>query len=337
MPVPSLPAPHIEYSRCIKGDNALFIRNIFKFLSAHALAALSVCFLIGTVHPASAQTLGDVFCNVFNNSKPFAQFCQWTAYLAGAVFTLQGIHHFRLHGENPQNNPLNRAIMLWFGAMCLLALPSAIGTIILSIYASPSGGGALSCGSAGGGGTATTPDIMLTNLVDNIKAPLTSLVSLIAIVCGLFMIVRGFMKAAKYGFDPRTHSVNSILANIVFGALLMTIGDNLNMMLASVFGSGTVSSGTAVTASSVLSWGFVSSVGGGSQQFATAIAAALTFIQLIGAIAFVRGWLIMKKVVEGGGQATMAQGITHILGGVFAINIGAVLKIFDNTLGTGMM
>jgi hypothetical protein len=72
-------------------------------------------------------------------------------------------------------------------------------------------------------------------------------------------------------------------------------------------------------------------------QFSNAIEAALTFFQLIGMIAFVRGWMIMKSASEGTGNATMAQGITHIIGGVCALNIFQFLHVFDYTFGTNLL
>jgi len=218
----------------------------------------------------------------------------------------------------------------------LFVLPSALSTVALSLgYAvSPTMAGCLPSGSANGGASGTGLDAMLSNFVSNIQAPLTALVQVIANVAGVYMMVHGLIKASKYGFDPKTNSIHSILTNIGFGAILFTIGGNFSMVMASVFGSSSV---TDPSASSVLSWGFVSSLGGGSQQFATAVAAALSFVQIIGFIAFVRGWMVLKKVVEGGGNVTMAQGITHIVGGVLAINVFAFLKVMDTTFGTNLL
>jgi len=105
------------------------------------------------------------------------------------------------------------------------------------------------------------------------------------------------------------------------------------MMLGSLFGTG-----TTITSPNTLTWsGLEQLTGGATQQFKTAVAAALTFVQLIGVIAFVRGWLMMKKFVEGAGNISFAQALTHILGGCLAINIAAFLKILDTTFGTNLL
>jgi hypothetical protein len=99
--------------------------------------------------------------------------------------------------------------------------------------------------------------------------------------------------------------------------------------------SASVLGGTVSDDTSVLKWTLNGQAMGA--QFQTAVNAALSFVQIIGFIAFVRGWMIMKKVVEGGGNVSMAQGMTHIIGGVLAVNIAPFLKIMDTTFGTNLL
>jgi len=302
------------------------------------LIALALAFFALFIHPAyadpvtatAAATLGDVFNNLYVNTKPFGDMFQYASYAAGVLCVVQGIHHFRLHSENPANNPMVKPLMLMAGGAGLLLLPSVVDTVVTTIGLNAAAPNTTVTALACGAGTGL--DAMICNLVSNIKAPMISLVSMIAGVSGIFMIVRGLVKASKHGIDSRTHSMHSILTHILFGGLLFSISSNLGMMMSSVFGTSTISP------SSVINWSFADALAGGaSQQFQSAVTAGLTFIQIIGVIAFVRGWMVMKKVVEGGGNATMAQGITHIVGGVAAINIFAFLKIMDTTFGTGLL
>jgi len=329
-----------EEDTVFKGGNPLFHMNFFKKSSLLALAALVPVFLFGLMPPALAQylypavqaaTLGGVFYNICANAAIFGPLLSWISYAGGAFFVVQGVHHFRLHSERPANAPLTTPLMLWFGAMCLLALPSVVGVLITSINFSfwgnflvctlPTGIGA----GPGGAGTGTSLDEMMINFIADIKFPLLGLISMISIASGLYMIVRGLFKASKYGFDPKTHAMHLILINMLFGAILMTIGSNMYTITNSVFGPSPLPPG------SVIQW---SSLGDVSPEFALAVQAALQFVQIIGAIAFVRGWMILKKVAEGNGQTTLAQGLTHILGGVLAINIFYFLTILDTTFHT---
>jgi hypothetical protein len=285
----------------------------------------------------TASTFGDLLCNAVNNSGPFGLVFQWIAYISGVLAALKAVHHFRLHADDPRSNKMNTPLMYSFGAMCLLALPSFVSAVENSLYYATAGGG-IACSapsSSSSSASISGLDTIMTNFISNLKDPLMDVTSLVAILCGLFMIVNGLIKSAKYGIDSKTNSMHSILTNIGFGALLFTIGDNLNIIVNSVFGIG-----SGISTSSVITWSGLNTLVGGSgvsTQFTTAVNAALTFIQLIGCIAFVRGWLIMKKVVEGGSNASLGQGLTHVLGGVLAINIFQFLVVMDQTFGTNLL
>ena len=353
----------------------MFYKNFFQKISLPVLGALIPAVLLGLTHSAlaagglsvggsassggfgvsgfiglgggggigaatmPAASLGGVFYNICANTYYLNPLLTWISYAAGAFFAIQGVHYLRLHSDNPREHKLHTPLMLFMGAMGLLVLPSVVGTLITSLNL-PIFGGFLICmppgvgagatmggtGSCAGGGL----DCMMINFISDIRTPILSLISMISAVTGLYMIVHGLFKASKYGFDPKTHAMHFILINMVFGALLIAIGGNLYTITSSVFGP------TMVLPGSVIQW---ASLGAVSPEFANAVQAALQFVQIIGTIAFVRGWIILKKVAEtgGGGQATLAQGLTHILGGTLAINIFLFLTIMDTTFGTQLL
>ena len=73
--------------------------------------------------------------------------------------------------------------------------------------------------------------------------------------------------------------------------------------------------------------------GGGVPGMDAAIRGVLLFVKLIGHIAFVRGFLILKRLAEGQQGAEMGRGVAHILGGAAAINITETIRILANTVG----
>ena len=334
-------------------NEKIYIRFLLKSTLARVcILAVFSLFLCptGTAWAALAPgtsddgTMGGLLCQyIVPNAGMLAELFTMVAWAAAAVFVVMGIHHFRLHNDSPSNNPLTKPIALWGGAGGLFAMPQVVETIVTSVYGGSVPEGGLACtdtSPAAGGGTPGL-DQMLATFVGNIEGPLLHFISGIAFLCGTYMVLRSLMQASKYGFDPKTNSVHSILTHMGFGALLLAISSNLDVMLGSVFGanSPTATNTAALAQSNALSWNssITTALGGASQQFQTAVTAGLNFFQIIGVIAFVRGWLIMKKVVEGGGNVTMAQGITHIFGGVLAINIFTFLKIMDTTFGTNLL
>ncbi len=63
------------------------------------------------------------------------------------------------------------------------------------------------------------------------------------------------------------------------------------------------------------------------------IAAVLKFMIIIGLISFVRGIFIMRDVAEGSQQASVMAGMTHIIGGALAVNLGPLMNAIQSTLG----
>ena len=312
------------------------VTSILKtpFLFRTAILATGLSLLSDA---ALADTLGGVICHVMDNIYPpggtlsLGSLFNGIAYILGAMLMGQGLYLLTKHYDAPHQTPLYQPITRAAAGAGLIGLPGFITWMIKTLFTSTGPGGMHSCGAgptaaATGGGL----DVLVTNLMNNIKDPFVWMLTVISYTVGVFLLIRGLVKAAKHGTDPRAYSLPAILSNLVVGAALVTVGTSLDMMLATVFG------GHGVTAGNVASWKFVTTAGA-STSFITAITAALTFFQIIGIIGFIRGFLIIKNAIEGGGQATVAQGITHIIGGVLAINIYLWLQILDNTFGTGFL
>lgn len=311
------------------------VKAIKRSLSPMAL----LCLIAGLIAVlalipefARAQTLGEVMCNASHNVSPLAELMNGFAYIIGGIAIGRGLFLLAKRAESPQT-PMAAGMMYIVGGACLLSLPMAIGAVVQSMLNTDGGGGLAVCspgsgGESGGGGGELTLDQMMINLVENIRDPMTFMLSCIAIVMGVFIFVRGLIKATQY--DPKNNSGPKIIASLVFGALFFVVGQSLGMLEESLFGSPEIAS------NSVISWATFDNLDDDSGRFKKAIIAALTFFQLIGMIAFIRGMLLLKTHVETG-QGSMAQGITHMLGGVCSINIYLFLKVMDNTFGTGFL
>jgi len=78
------------------------------------------------------------------------------------------------------------------------------------------------------------------------------------------------------------------------------------------------------------------SAGGGVPGMSAAIKGVLLFVKLVGTLATIRGFLILKDVGEGKQGAGMGRALTHILGGAAAININATIGMLGATFTPGM-
>jgi intracellular multiplication protein IcmC len=59
------------------------------------------------------------------------------------------------------------------------------------------------------------------------------------------------------------------------------------------------------------------------------------FVQLLGIVSFIRGWLMLVANAQspGGGHASFGKAMTHIVGGFLLINIYALSSVIWNTFG----
>lgn len=321
------------------------LRYSRRFLHGVSTAALAASIFI--THTALAQTgddpaadagnptlsLGDVFCSVHDNIQPIGSLFSWFCYAAGLYFMIQGILHIKDRVDSPAQNPLSKGLTYLGVAAALFTIPSFAWGVILTLFGTPGTGGSTACSWPGAVAAASnvTLDVMMTNLVTNIKTPMLMMLSVTAMAMGLYLIIRGLMKATKHGTDPKTHSMTNIYTSLIIGAALLATGSNVNVFMNSIFGT------TGMTdANTVTQWAAIQNLGSNMTQFQNAIMAVLTFFQLVGFISFIRGWTILRQAVEGQGQHTISQGLTHIIGGVIAINIYGFLPIMNSTFGTNV-
>lgn len=59
------------------------------------------------------------------------------------------------------------------------------------------------------------------------------------------------------------------------------------------------------------------------------------FVELLGLVSFVRGWMMLVANAQspGGGQGSFGKGVTHIIGGFLLINIYGLVTLIWNTFG----
>jgi hypothetical protein len=78
---------------------------------------------------------------------------------------------------------------------------------------------------------------------------------------------------------------------------------------------------------------YTDGLGGASEHVHAVISAIIAFSIILGWISLARGLFIVRGVAEGNSQASMMAGITHLIGGVLAINLGSVINAVQETLG----
>ena len=170
----------------------------------------------------------------------------------------------------------------------------------------------------------------LTNIFANLGPSLLSIQLLLtagAYIIGISFIIRAVMALKQLAEHKNSmgqqHSMKEPLFFILSGAMLLYFPTGLKIFLMTTFGSDQILSYNSLNLSST----FFSNAKNLSANI-------LLFVQVIGLIAFIRGWIIIaKSSSQGGGQhGSFGKGLMHVFGGVLGINIVQTLNVINNTL-----
>lgn len=178
------------------------------------------------------------------------------------------------------------------------------------------------------------------NNVSRIIMPLTGMVLMISYVGGIYMIFHALTMFKKFGNmsqQAQPGEFSGPLMQLIVGAVLIylpTSTDALTNSLfgtsASIFGYSSVNYSNVGYGSEIL--GYIPS-NSFSQQWASMANTLVLYIQFVGLLSFVKGWFILSKSAgHGAQQGTIAKGVTHILGGIVAINFVGMVDIISNTI-----
>jgi hypothetical protein len=163
------------------------------------------------------------------------------------------------------------------------------------------------------------------DMIENIASQIPqvrSLVTAVAFVMGIVFVFTGVMKL-KHAGEMRTmmsheHSLKGPLLYIAVGAALVYLPSSLQVGLSTFW-------------TSPNPYGYVVQ----QNQWAQFISTCLSIIQLFGVIAFIRGLVMLAHLGgQGGGhQGGLGKALTHIIGGIFCINIYQFVQVVMVTLG----
>lgn len=149
-----------------------------------------------------------------------------------------------------------------------------------------------------------------------------------AYLLGLFFAFKAIYAIKIYGESRTMMSSNTSLKepilNFCVAAGLLYFPSMVDVLLMTTFGT-----------TNILSYDDLNSNISSYFTVANGGKTLVQFLQIIGIIAFIRGWMILAKSASHGQQpGGMGKGIIHICGGVLLINIVETLNIFYNTLFT---
>lgn len=170
------------------------------------------------------------------------------------------------------------------------------------------------------GASSITAQTVLANIAAQIPN-LTRMTTAIAYVMGFYFVMMGIFKLKEYG-EARTmmssqKSLQGPIVYLVVGAFLIYIPTAIQVGMSTFWTNPTP-------------YGYET---GDQNQWTQFLSVCFAIIQFVGLVAFIRGLVILSKLSQGGHQGELSKGMTHIIGGIFCINIYQTVNVILVTLG----
>lgn len=302
-----------------------------KFIRVLGVIGTALAALVATVDPAfanghcSSGTLGGVICNTIESSKDLPDVLSALSYLVGLVLGIMGIFKLKEHVEAPNQIPIWDPMKRFLAGGSFFALPvlinATINTLTKGEMSEYSNTGFQ--GKSSGNGL----DAMMVKLIGDVWEPMLAITLAFGYLAGIILVMIGisrFLKSEQEG--PRGPTgIGTIMTFLVAGAMF-SLHKMVGALSSSLFDTAVVTTKGELV--------YKAGMSGPEVLHAEAvIAAAVAFVALLGWISIVRGFFIVRGVAEGNSQASMMAGLTHLLGGALAVNLGPLMKAVQTTLG----
>lgn len=294
-------------------------------------ALLVALFTVASADAAFAggQKLGDVFNNVISSWAGFTGILSTIAYIFGCILAITGIFKFKDHVDNPAQTKLAEGIKRMLAGGMFLSLPFALRAIRGSLFGgSGMGDNKLSnTGWTNANLSAGGLDKMVVDVMSNIAGPAEGMLTAFCYLSAIGLLLVGISRLTKRMEEgPRGPGGAGTITTFIASGALFSFGDSLGSFANSVFGAG----GNQLKTNSLVATTVIAD-NDDRERIQTVIEAVMMFVMLVGYIAFIRGWFVLRAFADGQQGATVAQGLTFLFGGTLAINLGELINVIMRT------
>lgn len=306
----------------------------FRHLSKTFLLAAALVLLSShEASAASAAKLGDVIKNVIGSWGGINNVFSTVAWLSGGFLGVAALFKFKDHVDNPAQHPLSAGVKRMIAGGMMLSLPFMMNATVGSLFGST--GGASDKLTGTGYNTATLSagglDKMIVDVMQNVAGPMQNMLVAFSYLSGVALLLVGISRLTKRMEEgPKGPAGFGTIMTFISAGMLFNYGASMGVFTSSLFGDSQLMTKITVD-SSVIS----NSTDAGKVQYV--LEGLEVFVMIVGYIAFLRGWFVLKSFADGQQGATLAQGLTFLFGGAVAINMGEFVNAITNTVGiTGL-
>ncbi len=303
--------------------------RVFRSISAFATFAGLAFILYSADALAGAPTTGTAIQSAADNLTLFPKLVSAIAYVIGAGAIAIGLFKMRDYSNAPQQVKISEPLKYLFAGGLLVASP-AFAAVLTETFGLAGVNGLSKTGVLNGSsGPATRLDEMVVALMKDISRPLGNVIAIFAYIAGAILTVVGLHRLTKSSQEgPRGPSGMGTIGTFVSAAILLSSSQVLAALSNSIFGSDTVSNYAEI-------FGFTSAAPVDHAQ--NVVSAILAFMMLVGLISFLRGVFVLRGFSDGNSQMSLMGGLSHIIAGVLAINLGPLVNAIQTTLGVSVI
>ncbi len=292
------------------------------------VAVAGVVGVLGLASEAqAATTVADVINNVQSSFSNFPNLLSLIAYVSGIFMAAWGTFKFKDHVDNPRETKLSEGVKRFLAGGFFFSLPAmtsvAANTLVGNV-------GTNKITNTGYTGAVLTPgglDEMVVKMMQNIGHPTELLLVAFCYISGIGLLLVAISRLTKRMEEgPRGPAGIGTLMTFISAGALLSFPDMIGAFTTSMFGDTSVMTKASISAS-------VISSSADADKITTVIEGVMAFVMLVGYIAFIRGWFVLKAFADGQNGATLAQGLTFLFGGALAINLGELINVLQTTVG----
>lgn len=279
------------------------------------------------------STVGDVICSSMINLSALPTFLNAIAYVLGLVFGVWGVLKIRDHVLEPSKVGLSEGVTRLIAGGAFFALPYLIIVFYSTFTPAFMTEALVATGTNTGFASkftcseANSLDEAMGCFMADILGPTHVVLNFFSFVAGMIFIMIGISRLIKSAQEgPKGPGGLGTFGTFVIGGMLLSATTILRAFSGSLF--------TSPITYTYASLQYTTGMSASEQQAAlNVISAVLQFLIIIGMISFVRGMFIMRDVTEGKQGASTMAGITHLVAGALAVNMGPLLNAIQQTLG----
>ncbi|MCM2344030.1 MAG: hypothetical protein NDJ24_05660 [Alphaproteobacteria bacterium] len=274
---------------------------------------------------AGPATIGDMFINIADSSGQLPNLLAALSYMFGITLGVLAIAKLYEHVQNPHQTPVWDGLKRMLAGSLFLGLPIVVEAAFITM--NNNNIDAITLGTFTGATSGTGLDAMMKALMINIHDPLIWLMNGFCYLAGVALVMVGISRLLKSSQEgPRgPGGIGTLMTFIVAGALL-SVDAMMGAWSSSLFATNDVANIAALS--------YTGGMTAAEEDHVHAvISSILIFMMILGWVSFIRGWFIIRDVAEGGHNASLMAGITHLFGGALAVNLGPLMNVVQDTLG----